>query len=92
MAIAEVEIRDGRARATSNYPAPWTADKAFILGHAYAWHAGKNPELFPAMVWYEFPAENTFAPGRISFRPRKDCCLDEAPTVWQFIGKIICTS
>ena len=92
LAIAEVEIRDGSAHATSNHPAPWTADKAFIIGHANAWHNGLDLvlTLFPSMVWYEFPLEKTFAPARISFRPRQDCptCIDQGPTVWQFIGKL----
>ena len=87
LAITEMKMRDGSAHATSEHPAPWTADKAFILGHANAWHAGSMVDGFPAMVWYEFPGDKTFVPARVSFRPRQDCCVDEAPTVWQFIGK-----
>lgn len=88
MAISEVEIKDGSAHATNSYPAPWTPEKAFILGHANAWinSNNANERIFPNMVWYEFPADKTFVPARISFRPRQDCCLDQAPTVWQFVG------
>ena len=40
----------------------------------------------PSTVWYEFPVGKIFVPARVSFRARQDCCLDEGPTVWQFVG------
>ena len=85
-AISEVDIKGGSARATSQDAAPWTADKAFILGHANAWHNGEPYGMFPEIVSYEFPQSKTFIPARVSFRPRIDCCLDQGPTVWQFVG------
>ena len=85
-AIREVEIKGGSAHATSLHPAPWTPEAAFILGHPNAWHAGNPSVPFPATVWYEFPAHSAFAPARVSFRPRQDCCWDEVPTEWQFLG------
>ena len=69
-AIAEVEFKGGSAHATASHPAPWTADKAFIPGHANAWHNGYDT-LFPHYVWYEFPADKAFVPARVSFRPRQ---------------------
>jgi len=92
-AISEVKFEGGSAKATSCHPAPWTAEKAFILGHINAWQAGRQPgaqktewAIFPTIIWYEFPADKTFIPASVSFRPRQDCCLNEAPTVWQFVG------
>jgi len=82
--LVEVAFEGGSAHATSEAGAPWTADKAFILGHAKAWHNARA--ILPSMVWYEFPSSRAFVPGRISFRGRQDCCLDEAPTMWQFVG------
>ena len=38
------------------------------------------------MIWYGFPADAAFVPARVSFRSRQDCCQDEGPTVWQFVG------
>jgi len=84
-AISEVLFEGGSARTTSEHPAPWTPDKAFSSGHAHAWH-NSAVRIFPEIVWYEFPAGKSFVPGRVSFRGRQDCCLDEAPTVWQFVG------
>ena len=93
MALAEVEIKDGSAHATSEYPAPWTADKAFSVGHNVAWHSKFDPitkayDRFPILVWYEFPAENTFIPGRVSFRARQDeiKLKNQIPGQWQFVG------
>ena len=88
-AISEVEFKDGVAHATSFYDHNWTADKAFILGHALGWHDNPNAYgIFPKLIWYEFPADKTFAPARISFRQRKDCCLAslQGPTMWQYVG------
>ena len=90
-ALAEVKLEGGVARATSNYTAPYTADKAFIPGHANCWYnsdgEGKN---FPQVIWYEFPEAKRFVPGRVSFRGRQrgceDCFQSETPTMWQFIG------
>ena len=62
-AISEVEFKDGVAHATSVYSQNWTADKAFILGHATGWR--HNPTafvIFPILIWYEFPADKTFVP------------------------------
>ena len=84
-AISEVEIKGGSANATSFLVSPWTPEAAFILGHPNAWHS-KNTNPFPEAVWYEFPAQAAFVPARVSFRPRQDCCQDQAPTVWQFVG------
>ena len=86
LAISEVEIKGGSAHATSSHPAPWTPEAAFILGHSNAWIAEDPSVPFPSTVWYEFPAQATFVPARVSFRPRQDCCQDEGPTVWQFVG------
>ena len=93
LALAEVEIKDGSAHATSEHPAPWTADKAFNVGHNVAWSSKHDPitnkyDRFPILVWYEFPAENTFIPGRVSFRGRQDTDEGRAqtPTQWQFVG------
>ena len=90
-AITEVEIKGGHAYASSNYPAPWTADKAFILGHANSWHVAPHAYgLFPYLVWYEFPAGKTFIPARVSFRPRLDCCLNQG-TGYLVTWSNICT-
>ena len=88
-AISEVEIKGGSAHATSSYGGPWTPEAAFILGHSYAWHNKCNPapcNPFPDTVWYEFPADAAFVPARVSFRPRQDCCHEQTPTIWQFVG------
>ena len=82
--IREVNIQGGSAHATSSHPAPWTPDKAFSVGHNNAWH--NNRGTFPSMVWYQFPAGATFIPARVSFRSRQDCCQDEGPSMWQFVG------
>merc|ERR1719334_2420372 len=74
-AIAEVELKDGLADATHIHSAPWTPDKAFLPDQPHAWINGENQRRLPAMVWIEFPANKAFIPGRISFRPRQDCCL-----------------
>ena len=57
-AISEVKFEGGSAKATSCHPAPWTAEKAFILGHINAWQAGRQPgaqktewAIFPTMIW-----------------------------------------
>jgi len=93
LALVEVEIKDGSAHATSEYTVPWTADKAFSVGHNVAWHSKHDPitskyERFPILVWYEFPAENTFIPGQVSFRGRQDTAkaILQTPKQWQFIG------
>jgi len=84
-ALAEVRIEGGIARATSQWTAPWTADKAFILGHANAWHNDvENGRIFPQTVWYEFPAGKRFVPGRVSFHGRQDS--NSGPATWQFVG------
>ena len=79
-----MEIKGGSAHATSSHGGPWTPEAAFIPGHANAWH--NNRGLFPSMIWYGFPADAAFVPARVSFRSRQDCCQDEGPTVWQFVG------
>ena len=84
MGLTEVTFQGGSAQSTSQSLAPWTCDKAFILGHANAWHNGNA--ILPSMVWYVFPVGKRFVPGRVSFRGRQGCCLDEAPTMWQFVG------
>jgi len=81
--LVEVVFEGGSAHATSEN-SEWTADKAFIQGHAKAWH--NSDAILPSMVWYEFPASRAFVPGRISFRGRQDCCLEQGPTMWQFVG------
>ena len=86
-AISEVEFKDGVAHATSFYDHNWTADKAFILGHATGWR--HNPTafvIFPILIWYEFPADKTFVPAGISFRPRNDNAPNEGPTMWKYVG------
>ena len=85
-AIREVNIQGGSAHATSTHPAPWTPDKAFSVGHNYAWHNNGDNNRLPSIVWYVFPVGQTFIPARVSFRARQDCCLQEGPTVWQFVG------
>jgi len=84
MGLTEVRFEGGSARATKEAGTPWTAEKAFLLGHANAWHNSR--EILPSTVWYEFPVGQRFAPARVSFRPRQDCCLNEAPNMWQFVG------
>jgi len=93
LALAEVEIKDGTAHATSVHSASWTADKAFSVGHNEGWHNKPDPitkkqERFPILVWYEFPAENSFIPGRVSFRARQDTDegINQLPAQWQFVG------
>merc|ERR1712142_402085 len=86
-AISEVEFKGGAAHATSFYDHNWTADKAFILGQRLGWHDNPNAYgIFPKLIWYEFPAGKTFAPARISFRKRKDCCPGQGPTMWQYVA------
>jgi len=87
-AISEVVFEGGSAGATSIHRAPWTPDKAFSRGHSHAWHNANEAadRVFPDIVWYEFPAGKSFVPGRVSFRGRQDCCLNQTPTVWQFVG------
>ena len=83
-ALAEVTFEGGHAKATSQTAGRIPAN-AFILGHALGWH--NDGQIFPSMVWYEFPAGKQFVPGRITFRPRQeDCCLHDTPTMWQFVG------
>ena len=82
-ALAEVTFEGGHAKATSQHPS-WIAENAFILGHAKGWH--NDGQIFPSMVWYEFPAGKHFVPGRVTFRARQDCCLVDTPTMWQFVG------
>ena len=84
MALTEVRFQGGSAQSTSQAGPPWTADKAFILGDANAWHNSRG--IFPSTVWYEFPTGQRFVPGRVSFRARQDCCQDQGPTMWQFVG------
>ena len=83
-----MRFEGGSAHATTEHPPPWTADKAFILAHPNAWHVNSGVgRILPHTVWYEFPAGKRFVPGRVSFRARQDCsCLDQAPTMWQFVG------
>merc|ERR1739838_33534 len=76
-ALAEVEIRGGSAHSTTEGLDLWTADKAFTPGHDTGFQSKprnqSNPRdpaecvPFPITVWYEFPAENIFMPGRVSF-------------------------
>jgi len=87
--ISEVVFEGGSAHATSAISAKWSADKAFILGHANGWHVGggATDRIFPAMVWYKFPEEKAFVPARVSFRGRQDRdAFDQVPAMWQFIG------
>ena len=91
-AIQEVEIKGGSAHATAIHGSPnWTPEKAFILGNPTGWHNGltEMKRILPVMVWYEFPANKIFTPGRISFRLGQDCCPDQGPTIWQFVGKLL---
>ena len=89
-ALAEVTIEGGVAKTTANTPGNWVAKNAFIQGHAQGWFMGAiNGEYgrFPQMFWYEFPADKTFVPTKVSFNTRQDCdCNDQIPTIWQFIG------
>ena len=88
-ALAEVTIEGGVAKTTAYTPGNWVAKNAFIQGHAQGWYMGAiNGEWgrFPQMLWYEFPAEKAFVPARISFDSRQDCCPEETPSIWEFIG------
>ena len=41
LAISEVEIKRGTARATDESLNPaWKAEGAFIINHPYGWHSG----------------------------------------------------
>ena len=84
-----MELKDGLANATHIHSAPWTPNKAFLPDQPHAWINGENQRRLLAMIWIEFPANKAFIPGRISFRPRQDCCLDEAPTVQHVYGFVM---
>jgi len=88
-AIQEVEIKGGSAHATAIHGSPtWAPGNAFILGNPTGWHNGltEMKRILPVMVWYEFPANKIFTPGRISFRLGQDNTPDQGPTIWQFVG------
>jgi len=86
LAISEVEIKRGTARATDESLNPaWKAEGAFIINHPYGWNSGGDAPS-PVMIWYEFPSDRIFVPARVSFRSRQDCCLVDTPTMWQFVG------
>merc|ERR1712189_22940 len=84
MGLTEVKFENGSAHATAEHEAPYNAASAFILGHEYGWINGE--EILPSTIWYEFPVGQQVVPGRVSFRPRQECCLDFAPYVWEFVG------
>ena len=84
--MVEVPISGGVPGASSNHAPPWDAYAAFTPNHPNAWHNGGANYPFPNYVWYKFPAWNIFKPARVSFRARNDCCQDEGPTQWQFVG------
>merc|ERR1711942_346969 len=71
-------------------PPAMTEEKAFMTPEhkANGWHNEKdgNKRTFPEMVWYQFPVDAAFTPARVSFRPRGSCCLEQAPTMWEFVG------
>ena len=67
----EVEITGGIAQATSAWSKEWSPARAFVMGDSNGWHnAKKSFGMFPEMIWYSFPKNKAFVPGRISFRPR----------------------
>ena len=90
MAVAEVEIKGGSAHSTGDYSAAWTADKAFILGHENCWINSQDPTLriFPNLVWYEFPRDQTFTPARVTFRTRISKYMDQG---WFVVVVVVCS-
>ena len=83
VAVSEVRFEGGSARASITRPG-WEADRAFILGYANGWY--NNGQIFPNIIWYEFPKGKRFVPARVSFRGRQDSIVDQAPAMWQFVG------
>jgi len=97
-ALSEVEIAGGSAKATSNFTPnsiDWNPLAAFDEGEGKGWHSGDlagKYDRFPVLVWYEFPEEKLFVPGRVSFRGRQDLTSssqdwkEQTPSEWQFVG------
>merc|ERR1712200_354563 len=81
------EITGGSAHSTSVHET-WKPLDAFREDSSRGFHSRK-PERYPVLVWYEFPEEKLFVPGRVSFRGRQDAGLApplQTPSEWQFIG------
>merc|ERR1711872_436503 len=91
LALTEVEITGGSAHATSVYP---ESKAEYAFSDKSHWHLGRDSpgkySRFPVLVWYEFPEEKLFVPGRVSFRGRQDSTLtvvqQQTPSEWQFVG------
>merc|ERR1711872_1186853 len=85
--LEEVTFEGGSAVATSEYSSAYTAKLAFNQ-ITHGWRNDADIEALPSMVWYEFPANKSFIPGRVSFRPRQDWtgATTEGPSMWQFVA------
>ena len=82
--IAEVEIIGGSANSTEYVPYGPPTENAFDFFQELSWSG--SDVVFPAILWYEFPANAAFIPARVSFRPAHKGMMDQGPTMWQFVG------
>jgi len=87
-----IDYEGGNAGATSSLGGhgPSQAFELNLWKGAYLPWANLNTAKMPQTVWYDFPTKATVA--KFAFSSRSDCCLEQSPLEFQFVGSDDCAN